>query len=293
MLKKILFALILVAGATVTHAESDLKTAASKAYVDTMVETRQDKIPAANQQGVGAGETVMTYTSTGNGQIGERGLYSDISSYDASTDGDKLITASALNDTFTNLPTTDTTKLECANLNDGCTLWTIVDQTAYGRPNLNQMLVNGNLADGTNNWTIPAGVSYTTDGNYGVFSSSSASIVYVRCATNGSRIVGHKYAYFLTAKKANEGAASFGTRNRSPSLSIETTERTICILDTFPDDGSGEPWISFHNAGQEVYINKLGGMRMYDLTALGLEETITTAAEAIAYFGEEYTGDPD
>ena len=165
MLKKILLALILVVATTVTHADpigisdgggtpdpgvqycitdpeedevveeedNGMKIAASKAYVDTMVETRQDKIPAAGQPNVGAGETVMTYTSTGNGQIGERGLYSDISSYNASTDGDKLITASALNATFTNLPTTPTTKLECANQADGCTLWTIVDQTAYAR----------------------------------------------------------------------------------------------------------------------------------------------------------------
>ena len=131
MLKKMLFALMFAIVATVTHAESDLKTVASKAYVDTQIETKQLKIPAAGQPNVGAGETVMTYTSTGNGQIGERGLYSDISSYDATTDGDKLITASALNATFTNLPTTPTTKLECANESDGCTLWTIVDQTAY------------------------------------------------------------------------------------------------------------------------------------------------------------------
>ena len=134
MLKKILLALIFVITAitNVTHAEDDMKTVASKAYVDTKIETKQLKIPAANTPGVGAGETVMTYTATGNGQIGERGLYSDISSYDATTDGDKLITASALNATFTNLPTTPTTKLECANQADGCTLWTIVDQTAYG-----------------------------------------------------------------------------------------------------------------------------------------------------------------
>ena len=169
MLKKILLALILVVATTVTHADpigisegggtpdpgvqygitdpeedevveeedNGMKIAASKAYVDTMVETRQDKIPAAGQPNVGAGETVMTYTATGNGQIGERGLYSDISSYNASTDGDKLITASALNATFTNLPTTPTTKLECANESDGCTLWTIVDQTAYHKPRKN------------------------------------------------------------------------------------------------------------------------------------------------------------
>ncbi len=133
MLKKILLALMFVITATtnVTYAEDDMKTVASKAYVDTKIETKQLKIPAAGQPNVGAGETVMTYTATGNGQIGERGLYSDISSYDATTDGDKLITASALNATFTNLPTTPTTKLECAN-SPACTLWTIVDQTAYG-----------------------------------------------------------------------------------------------------------------------------------------------------------------
>ena len=131
MLKKILLALILVVATTIAHADDDMKTAASKAYVDTSVETLQDKIPAANQAGVGLGETVMTYTAAGNGQIGERGIYTGANGYDASTDAEKLITASALNDTFTNLPTTGTTKLECANLNDGCTLWTIVDQTAY------------------------------------------------------------------------------------------------------------------------------------------------------------------
>ena len=151
MLKKILLALIFVITAitNVTYAEDDMKTVASKAYVDTKIETKQLKIPAAGQPNVGAGETVMTYTSTGNGQIGERGLYSDISSYDATTDGDKLITASALNATFTNLPTTPTTKLECANQADGCTLWTIVDQTAYGKSrnlfnkNMPNVLING------------------------------------------------------------------------------------------------------------------------------------------------------
>ena len=90
MLKKILLASIFVITAItgVTHAEDDMKTAASKAYVDTKIETKQLKIPAAGQPNVGAGETVMTYTATGNGQIGERALYSDISSYNAATSGD-------------------------------------------------------------------------------------------------------------------------------------------------------------------------------------------------------------
>ena len=286
LLTSILGTVMTIFGAVAEPTAEDLKTASSKAYVDTAVATKQVKIPAAGQTNGGSGETVMTYTVNGNGEIGERGLYSDASSYNPNTDGDKLITASALNATFTNLPTTDTTKLECAN--QDCTLWTIVDQSAYGKPNLHQMLVNGNLADGTNNWIVPMAVSYTTDGNYGVFSSSASSVIYVRCSTNGSRIAGHKYAYFLTAKKTNEGSvSSFGTRNAGPTRQITTTERTICILDTFPDDGSGEPWISFTSSGVEVYINKLdGGMRMYDLTALGLEETITTAEKAIAYFGE-------
>ena len=107
------------------------KTTTSKPYVDTQIETTQVKIPAAGAQGVGEGTSVITYTNTaGGGVIGERGLYTG-GNYSAG-DADKLITAAALNNTFTNLPTTDTTTLECANQSGGCTLWTIIDQTAYG-----------------------------------------------------------------------------------------------------------------------------------------------------------------
>ncbi len=108
------------------------KTTTSKPYVDTQIATKQLKIPAANTAGVGAGDSVITYTNVaGGGVIGERALFTG-GEYNASTDADKMITASALNNAFTNLPTTDTTTLECANQSDGCTLWTIVDQTAYG-----------------------------------------------------------------------------------------------------------------------------------------------------------------
>jgi len=170
MLKKILLALIFVITATtnVTYAEDDMKTVASKAYVDTKIETKQLKIPAANTPGVGAGETVMTYTANGNGQIGERGLYSDISSYDATTDGDKLITASALNATFTNLPTTDTTKLECANQSDGCTLWTIVDQTAYAR-GLPSGYTRLEYIESTGTQCIDTGISGFNTGNWEIY----------------------------------------------------------------------------------------------------------------------------
>ena len=195
MLKKILFALMFAIVATVTHAESDLKTAASKAYVDTMVETRQDKIPAANQQGVGAGETVMTYTAAGNGAIGERGIYTGASAYNANSDADKLITASALNDTFTNLPTTGTTKLECANLNDGCTLWTIVDQTAYGK---SRNLFDLNTMDTGQGWYV------NSNGNAIANASSANRTIVIDCKPNT------KYSFWHA-----EGACPQYRRDRS------------------------------------------------------------------------------
>ena len=152
------------------------KTTTSKPYVDTQIETTQLKIPAANTAGVGPGDSVITYTNVaGGGVIGERELFTG-GVYNASTDADKMITASALNNTFTNLPTTDTTTLECANPGT-CTLWIIIDQTAYGVSgngtttiDLSQ-LVNTNgtgycykrLSDGT----VNAGTCTTAPSNHG------------------------------------------------------------------------------------------------------------------------------
>ena len=106
----------------------------SKPYVDDAVSTRQDKIPAANPSNTNLGETVMTYTDAGGGQIGERELFTG-GTYDATNDAGKLITASALKSAFT-LPETQTTKLVCANPGT-CDLWTITEQTAYGRAAFN------------------------------------------------------------------------------------------------------------------------------------------------------------
>lgn len=133
MFKRILLASILamVSVTGIAFGVDGDKTITSKNYVDTLVGTKQAKIPAAGQLGVDAGSTVVTYTST-SGTTGERQLYTDSTSYTAGTDADKLITASALNGAFTNLPTTDTTKLTCANSSAGCTLWNISIQTAYG-----------------------------------------------------------------------------------------------------------------------------------------------------------------
>ncbi len=106
------------------------KTTTSQPYVKTQVDLKQGKIPAAGTNSA-LGESVVMYTANGGGEIGERGIYTGATDYDESEDADKLITASALNTAFTTLPTTDTTTLECANPGT-CTLWTIIDQTAYG-----------------------------------------------------------------------------------------------------------------------------------------------------------------
>ena len=125
--------------------QADRKTVSSKAYVDTSVETRQQKIPAANPNNTTIGVSVVTYTNTGNGTIGERGIYDNPANYTAGTDGNKLVTASALKGSVTNLPTMETSKLTCANP-DTCSLWTIVDQQVYGQQNS-----NNNNNSGSNN----------------------------------------------------------------------------------------------------------------------------------------------
>ena len=109
----------------------DRKTVSSKAYVDTSVETRQEKIPAANPNNTNIGVSVVMYTEDGDGEIGERGIYDNPASYTAGTDANKLVTASALKGSVTNLPTMETSKLTCANPGT-CSLWTIVDQEVYG-----------------------------------------------------------------------------------------------------------------------------------------------------------------
>ena len=123
---------------------TDRKTVSSKAYVDTSVDTRQNKIPAAGTNSANAGTTVVMYTTTGNGTIGERGIYSDPTNYTAGTDGNKLVTASALKGSVTSLPTMETSKLTCANPGT-CSLWTIEDQQVYGDEN------NNNSNSGSNN----------------------------------------------------------------------------------------------------------------------------------------------
>ena len=125
--------------------QADRKTVSSKAYVDTSVETRQNKIPAAGTNSANAGTTVVMYTTTGNGTIGERQIYDGTNNY-TSGDANKLVTASALKGSVTNLPTMETSKLTCANPGT-CSLWTIEDQQVYGGNNNN----NSNSSNNNNN----------------------------------------------------------------------------------------------------------------------------------------------
>jgi len=129
-----------------TPTATDRKTVSSKAYVDTNVELKQPKIPAANINNATIGVSVVTYTGN-EGIIGERQIYDGSSNY-TSGDANKLVTASALNGTVTNLPTMETSKLTCANPGT-CSLWTIVDQQVYGQ-NSNNNNNNSNSGSGTN-----------------------------------------------------------------------------------------------------------------------------------------------
>jgi len=113
-----------------TDAGRNIPTSVS--YVQASVNTKQPKIPRAGTNSATPGTTVVTYTEAGGGQIGERGIYSNANSYTAGTDANKLVTASALNDSVTNIPTITTSKLTCAN-SPTCDLWTLDNtQEVYG-----------------------------------------------------------------------------------------------------------------------------------------------------------------
>ena len=139
----LLCGIIMVGTAYAETTQADRKTVSSKAYVDTSVETRQEKIPATGTNSANAGTTVVMYTTTGNGTIGERGIYDNPANYTAGTDANKLVTASALKGSVTNLPTMQTSKLTCANP-DTCSLWTIEDQQVYGGNNNNNSSSSNN-----------------------------------------------------------------------------------------------------------------------------------------------------
>ena len=89
----------------------------------------------------GTAGNVITYDENGYAG-GERGIYDGSNEYDSSTDADKLVTASALQNASNNMPAIMTTNRECyewvanaAHTDENCLLWRLVDQNVYGRCN--------------------------------------------------------------------------------------------------------------------------------------------------------------
>ena len=226
----------------------------SKPYVDDQIATRQVKIPAANPSNTNIGDTVITYTNVaGGGVIGERQLYTG-GSYSAG-DANKLITASALNERFTNLPTTDTTKLQCANQGDGCTLWTIVDQTAYGAAagiDLSALVnINGTGAcakklNGTADYTYNVGCStpLTHIGDWGVTFPYNDSTVQVNGISACSSLSGTNAASNQAAVQADYVTSGAGaTANINPP-----GENCYCKAN---DSAAG--WVFLNSSGGASY----------------------------------------
>ena len=71
-------------------------TVTSKDYVDAADALKQNKIPAAGTNASIPGESVVTYTQTGNGVIGERGIYDGTQAYNRMSDDDKLVTVDVM-----------------------------------------------------------------------------------------------------------------------------------------------------------------------------------------------------
>ncbi len=202
------------------------KRTTSQPYVYNRIqEETQIKIPAANPSNTNIGNTVITYTNVeGGGVIGERELFTG-GEYDADSDSGKLITASALNSAFTNLPTTDTTKLVCANQADGCTLWTITDQTAYGETiTLPEGYTHLAYIESTGTQYIDTGnkLNTNTDDIEIIFQAVSDRTPVPNMNLFGARGSTTSMAYTLGV---NSGGWRFGWGNSSPSVGTADTNK--------------------------------------------------------------------
>ncbi len=92
MSKKLFLFGVIASVVTINSAFSVTSTVTSRDYVDAVVATKQPKIPATGTNAATPGDTVVTYTSTGDGTIGERGIYEG-DRYFENMDGNKLVTA--------------------------------------------------------------------------------------------------------------------------------------------------------------------------------------------------------
>ncbi len=98
-------------------------------------------IPVVSNIMEGPANTVVMYNSLGQlgGPGGSRGIYDGSTTYDSSTDADKLVTASVVQNVSNNLPQKTVTHRICTSWIDGqshtdanCLLWNLVDETVYG-----------------------------------------------------------------------------------------------------------------------------------------------------------------
>ena len=153
-------------------------TVTSKDYVDAADALKQNKIPATGTNANTPGSTVVTYTDTA-GAIGERGIwegflpdadsdlvavgalqgdantvivrdilglplgargiYDGSTTYDSSTDADKLVTASVVQNVSDNMPRTTVAYKTCTewvagmpHSDNNCLLWALDDKNVYG-----------------------------------------------------------------------------------------------------------------------------------------------------------------
>ncbi len=81
---------------TINSSFATSSTVTSRDYVDTQDALKQNKIPAAGTNASTPGETVVTYTTTGNGVIGERGIYDGAQAYTGIPDKNKLVTVDVI-----------------------------------------------------------------------------------------------------------------------------------------------------------------------------------------------------
>jgi len=187
----------------------------------------------------------MTYTNT-PGRIGERGIYTGESSYNASSDADKLITASALKGAFDSIPTTDTTTLVCANPGV-CDLWTIVDQTAMGPsaasgaacPDLMSLI--GDVEGTGSGYIFNNGNMRNNESTYGL-------------SQNGTWVVDYGDGKMISGK--SQCTSQIGTNNdrtwTNPTISATLPDSTgqycYCQLDGYATTGGSiqslsAPWV--------------------------------------------------
>ena len=93
--------------------------------------TAGDIVPLIDNLYSGRANTVVVRNFIG-APVDARGIYDGSTTYNSSTDADKLVTASVVQNVSNNLPTVTTSKMTCVDAPD-CTLWTVSDRTVYGQ----------------------------------------------------------------------------------------------------------------------------------------------------------------